>query len=311
MSTALIENLAGKGAKKYAQKRASKGRPVVLKTQSHNPANRRPGWVTYVFLGVVLAVSVFPLYYTALLGSSTKLEIAQSPIPRWVPGPQLVENLVSIVNHHQIEFWASFANSVVVALVVSASTVFFSTLAGFAFAKLQFRGRRALYVFIIATMAIPMQLGTVPMFIMMSEFGWIDTLTALIVPSLVTAFGVFWMTQYLEEALPYELVEAARVDGATMFRTFWSVALPAARPAAATLALFTFVGSWNNFFWPAVVLRSKMTLPLVVPQLRGAFTADHALVMSGVLAVALPLIAVFVVLGRQLVAGVMAGAVKG
>src|SRR5699024_487318 len=154
--------------------------------------------------------------------------------------------------------------------------------------------------FIIATMVIPMQLGTVPMFIMMDGLGWIDSLTALIVPSLVTAFGVFWMTQYLSEALPYELIEAARVDGASMFRTFWSIAMPAARPAAATLALFTFVGSWNNFFWPAVVLRSQMTLPLVVPQLRGAFTADHALVMSGVLLIALPLLVVFAVLGRQL-----------
>lgn len=311
MSSALIENISGKGAKKYAQRRAAKGRPIRLNSQSHNPANRRPGMITYAALAVVVAVSVFPLYYSALLGSSTRIEIAQSAVPRWVPGPQLVQNLVDIVSHHQIDFWRSFTNSLVVAVVVSAATVFFSTLAGFTFAKLQFRGRRALYIFIIATMAIPMQLGTVPMFIMMDTFGWIDSLTALIVPSLVSAFGVFWMTQYLSEALPYELIEAARVDGASLFRTFWSVAMPAARPAAATLALFTFVGSWNNFFWPAVVLRSQMTLPLVVPQLRGAFTADHALVMSGVLAVALPLLVVFVLAGRQLVAGVMAGAVKG
>jgi len=311
MSTALIENVSGKGAKRYAQKRAAKGRPVNLRTQDHNPANRRPGWFTYAALSVVVAVSVFPLYYTMLLGSSTRLEIAQSAVPRWVPGPQLVQNLASILSHHQIDFWRSFANSVLVAVVVSASTVFFSTLAGFSFAKLEFRGRRPLYVFIIATMAIPMQLGTVPMFIMMDEFGWIDSLAALIVPSLVGAFGVFWMTQYLSEALPYELIEAARVDGASMFRTFWSVAVPAARPAAATLALFTFVGSWNSFFWPAVVLRSQMTMPLVVPQLRGAFTADHAMVMTGVLAVALPLLVVFAVAGKQLVSGVMAGAVKG
>ncbi|MBO1752114.1 carbohydrate ABC transporter permease [Actinotalea sp. BY-33] len=311
MSTALIENISGKGAKKYAQKRAAQGRPIKLGTQSHNPANRRPAWPTYVFLSIVVMVSVFPLYYTALLGSSTRLEIAQSPIPRLVPGVQLLHNLGDIVSHHQIEFWMSFGNSLLVAVLVSASTVFFSTLAGFSFAKLNFRGRTALYVFIIATMAIPMQLGTIPMFIMMNTFGWIDSLTALVVPNLVVAFGVFWMTQYLSEALPYELIEAARVDGASMFRTFWSIAMPAARPAAATLALFTFVGSWNNFFWPSVVLRSQMTLPLVIPQLRGAFTADHALVMSGVLLIALPLLVVFVVVGKQLVSGVMAGAVKG
>ncbi|WP_129336557.1 carbohydrate ABC transporter permease [Cellulomonas endophytica] len=311
MSTALIENISGKGAKKYAEKRAAQGRPIRLNEQSHNPANRRPGWVTYAFLAVVVAVSVFPLYYTALLGSSTRLEIARDPVPRAFPGPQLFSNFVDIVTNHQVQFWASFVNSLLVAVIVSASVVFFSTLAGFSFAKLNFRGRKPLYAFIIATMAVPMQLGTVPMFLMMNEFGWIDRLAALVVPNLVIAFGVFWMTQYLSEALPYELVEAARVDGASMFRTFWSVALPAARPAAATLALFTFVESWNSFFWPSVVLRSQMTLPLVVPQLRGAYTADHALVMSGVLLIALPLLVVFVFLGRQLVAGVMAGAVKG
>ena len=313
MSTALIEQQSGKGAGRYARRRAARGKPIQLATQSHNPANRRPGWITYAILSVVLLVSVFPLYYTAMLGSSTTLEISQAvgTLPRWVPTPTLLRNLGDIIANHQVQFWRSFFNSVLVALIVSASTVFFSTLAGFSFAKLTFRGKKALYVFIIATMAIPMQLGTVPMFIMMNNFGWIDSLAALIVPGLVGAFGVFWMTQYLSEALPFELVEAARVDGASMFRTFWSIAMPAARPAAATLALFTFVGSWNNFFWPSVVLRSQMTLPLVVPQLRGAFTADHAVVMSGVLLIALPLIAVFIVLGRQLVAGVMAGAVKG
>ena len=159
--------------------------------------------------------------------------------------------------------------------------------------------------------AIVSPIGTIPMFVMMNEFGWIDSLLALAVPGLVGAFGVFWMTQYLQEALPFELVEAARIDGASMFRTFWSIALPAARPAAATLALFTFIGSWNSFFWPSVVMRSQLTMPLVVPQLKGAFTSDTGLVMSGVFLVAAPLLIVFVFAGRQLVAGVMAGAVKG
>lgn len=146
---------------------------------------------------------------------------------------------------------------------------------------------------------------------MVNHVSRIDSLHALTIPTLVTAFGVFWMTQYLQEALPYELIEAARVDGASMFRTFWSIAMPAARPAAATLALFTFVGSWNSFFWPSVVMRSQLTMPLVVPQLKGAFTTDTGLVMSGVFLVAAPLLVVFVVAGKQLVSGVMAGAVKG
>lgn len=309
MSTAFIENTAGRGAARYAKKRAARGRPIA----SHNPSARRPGWVTYGFLAVVIVLSVFPLYAAAMYGSSTTTEITRSvgSLPRWLPTATLWENFGEVFAAEQFSIWLAFANSLLVAVTVSASVVLFSTLAGFSFSKLRFPGRRALYVAVLATLIIPAQVGTIPLFVMMNEFGWIDSLLALIVPGLVGAFGVFWMTQYLEEALPYELIEAARVDGASMLRTFWSIALPAARPAAATLALFTFIGSWNSFFWPSVVMRSQLTMPLVVPQLRGAFTSDTGLVMAGVFLVAAPLLIVLVLAGRQLVSGVMAGAVKG
>ncbi len=138
------------------------------------------------------------------------------------------------------------------------------------------------------------------------------TLTAVIVPGMVTAFGVFWMTQYLEEALPYELVEAARVDGCSMIRTFWHVALPAARPAAAMLALFTFVGSWTSFFWPFIVLGSgNPTLPVALQLLQASYFKDYSLIMAGVVVSTIPLVLVFIVAGRQLVTGIMQGAVKG
>jgi len=313
MSTALIENMSGRGAARYARKRAASGRPIRLSAQDHNPANRRPGWVTYVLLTILLIASIFPLYAAAMYGSATSTEISRAVghLPTYIPTGVLIENIREVLSASQFSFWAAFRNSLLVALAVSASTVFFSTLAGFSFSKLSFRGRQFLYLAVIATMAIPAQIGMIPMFVMMNEFGWIDSMAALIVPGLIGAFGVFWMTQYLQEALPFELVEAARVDGASLFRTFWSVALPAARPAAATLALFTFVGSWNSFFWPSVVLRSHLTMPLIVPQLQGAFTADTSLVMTGVFLIALPLLVVFIFAGKQLVAGVMAGAVKG
>jgi len=309
MSTGFIENVAGRGAAKYVQKRAARGKPV----RSYNPSSRRPGWFTYVVLACIFVVSVFPLYASAMYGSSTTQEIARSvgTLPTWLPTLQLYENFGEVLGASQFNFWTAFLNSLLVAAAVSAATVFFSALAGFSFSKLTFRGRQVLYVTVIASMAIPAQVGTIPMFIMMNDFGWIDSLLALAVPSLVTAFGVFWMTQYLQEALPFELIEAARVDGASLYRTFWAIALPAVRPAAATLALFTFVGSWNSFFWPSVVMRSQLTMPLIIPQLKGAFTSDTGLVMSGVFLVAAPLLIVFVLAGKQLVAGVMAGAVKG
>lgn len=309
MNTALIENTAGRGAARYAARRAARGRPIA----SHNPSNRRPGVVTYVILGAVFVLSVFPLYAAMMYGSSTTTEITRAvgTLPRWLPTATLWQNFGQVFASEQFSIWVAFANSLLVAVSVSASVVFFSTLAGFSFAKLRFRGRQALYIAVLATLIIPAQVGTIPLFVMMNDFGWIDSLLALVVPGLVAAFGVFWMTQYLKEALPYELIEAARVDGASMFRTFWSIALPAARPAAATLALFTFIGSWNSFFWPSVVMRSQLTMPLVVPQLRGAFTSDTGLVMAGVFLIALPLLLVLALAGKHLVAGVMAGAVKG
>lgn len=309
MNTGFIENTAGRGAARYARRRAASGRPI----SSRNPSDRRPGWVSYALLGIVIVFSVFPLYAAAMYGSSTTTEITRSVgnLPRWLPTMRLWENFGEVFAAEQFSIWVAFGNSLLVAVAVSASVVFFSTLAGFSFSKLRFRGRQGLYVAVLATLIIPAQVGTIPLFVMMNSFGWIDSLLALIVPGLVGAFGVFWMTQYLQEALPYELIEAARVDGASMFRTFWSIGLPAARPAAATLALFTFIGSWNSFFWPSVVMRSQLTMPLVVPQLRGAFTSDTGLVMAGVFLVAVPLLLVLVLAGRHLVSGVMAGAVKG
>jgi cellobiose transport system permease protein len=273
--------------------------------------NRRPGWVTYVILTAVLAISAYPIYYAFLLASSDAVTIAQNPVPSLVPGPNLLENLNRVVTS-DIKFWPAVINSVIVAVVTSISVVFFATLAGFAFAKLNFRGRRPLLIFIIATMAVPTQLGVVPLFIVMSRLGWTGKLIAVIVPAMVTAFGVFWMTQYLEAALPYELIEAARVDGCSMIRTFWHVAMPAARPAAAMLALFTFVASWTNFFWPFIVLGGRNpTLPVALQLLQASYFKDYSLIMAGVVAATIPLILVFAFLGRQLVSGIMGGAVKG
>lgn len=271
----------------------------------------RPRWITYAILGVVLFVSAVPLYYALLLASSTAQDVARNPIPSPVPQGHLPENVDRVVNAG-IQFWPAMLNSVIVAVVTSVAVVFFSTLAGFAFAKLRFRGQKWLLAFIIGTMAIPSQLGVVPLFIVMAKLELTGSLLAVILPGAVSAFGVFWMTQYLSEALPYELVEAARIDGCSMFRTFWSVALPAARPAAAMLALFTFVASWTNFFWPFIVLgSSNPTLPVASQLLQATYFKDMALIMAGVVLAVVPLLGLFVIAGRHLVSGIMQGAVKG
>ena len=296
----MAEGIAGRGAARARRRRARRG----------GVANR-PGWVTYVILGVVILLSAYPLYYSFLLGSSDAATIAKNPIPSLIPQGNFADNVQRVITS-DIKFWQALANSIVVAVLTAASVVFFATLAGFSFSKLRFRGRGPLLVFVVATMAIPTQLSVVPLFILMSKLGWTGNLLSVIVPGLVTAFGVFWMTQYLESALPYELIEAARVDGCSMLRTFWSIALPAARPAAAMLGLFTFIGSWTAFFWPFIVLgSSNPTLPVSIQLLQASYFKDYSLILAGVTIAALPLLILFAVAGRQLVAGVMQGAVKG
>ncbi|MBE1878884.1 carbohydrate ABC transporter permease, partial [Myceligenerans pegani] len=263
-------------------------------------------------LAVVLVVSAFPLYYTLLLGSSDQVSISQRALPQLWPDASIFAGFANVMSSSQINFWLALTNSVIISVVVSVATVLTSTLAGFSFAKLRYPGRNALLVFVIATMAVPTQLGVIPMYILMSELDWIGKIQAVIVPALVSAFGVFWMTQYLDSALPYELIEAARVDGASMIRTFWSIAMPAALPAASMLGLFIFVMQWTMFFWPSIVLGSQNpTLPIAVQNLTAGYHNDYSLIMAGVFLVTLPLLIVFAFVGRQLVAGIMQGAVKG
>ena len=271
----------------------------------------RPSGIVYGVLAVVLLGSMFPFYWSLLIGSGDSFTI-NDPNMSWLPGGNFLKNASLVLNDPAVHFWKALGNSVIVALTVSASTVALSTLAGFAFAKLRFKGSGPLLVTVIATMAVPVQLGVVPLYILMQKYGWTGHLGAVIIPALVTAFGVFWMTQYLSGALPFELIEAARVDGCSMIRTFWHIALPAARPAASMLALFTFVASWTNFFWPFIVLGSQNpTLPVALQLLQSTYFKDLSLIMSGVVLATVPLVLLVGFFGRQPVSGIMAGAVKG
>ncbi len=307
-SVASIEQFAGKGAARSARRRRDR---ASRRLTGGGGVAARPRWFNYLILGVFLVISAYPLYFAFLLASSDAGTIARHPIPSLIPRGNLLHNIGAVITS-DIDFWSALGNSVIVAVVTSASVVFFATLAGYAFSKLRFRGRRGLLAFVIATMAVPAQLGVIPLFIVMAKLDWVGDLKAVIVPGLVTAFGVFWMTQYLEDALPFELIEAARVDGCSMLQSFFHVALPAARGAAAMLFLFTFVGSWTNFFWPFIILGAdNPTLPVALQQLQASYFKDYSLIMAGVIVSVIPLLLLFIVAGRQLVNGIMQGAVKG
>jgi cellobiose transport system permease protein len=271
------------------------------------------GPLTYIVLLGIAIVSIFPLYWSVVVASHDNSAIAAYP-PVMTPGRQLFHNIGRVFNSGEvnISFWTALFNSAIVSAAIASSVVLFSCLAGFAFAKLQFRGNKLLMLIVIATLIVPVQLGVIPLYIEMKHLGWINHLQAVIAPSLVSAFGVFLMRQYIVSSVPNELIDAARVDGCHTFRVFWHVVMPAVRPAAAVLGLLTFMNAWNDFFWPLIVLTpGNPTVQVAVSTLQSGYVQDYSLVFAGTLVSILPLIVIFLVLGRQIIGGIMKGAVKG
>ncbi|MFE4592373.1 carbohydrate ABC transporter permease [Streptomyces laurentii] len=285
-----------------------------MRTQTRRPSSAgRPlhaGPLTYVLLGVATLVSLFPLYWNVVAASHSGKRVVTAPAPL-LPGPRLLDNLSYAWN--QVDMGEALINTTIVASLVALSTVLFATLAGFAFAKLPFKGRSMLLALVVATMTIPPQLSVIPLYQIITDLGWVDQLQSVVLPSLVAAFGVFFMRQYLVEALPVELVEAARVDGAHSLRIVWHVVFPVARPAMAVLGMLVFVQAWNDFFWPFIALtpEGSPTLQVALAGLgAGNHTVDHAVVLTGALLSTVPLLLVFAFLGKHIVGGITAGAVK-
>ena len=267
--------------------------------------------ITYVLLILTLLASAFPIYWTFVVASSTNEAIADVP-PRLVPGGHLMENVRRVFDNDAANFAKALVNTAIVSTTVAVSVLVLSSLAGFAFAKLRFRGRNVLLLLVVASLSVPTQLGVIPLYILMGKLHWNGHLQAVIVPFLVSAFGVFFMTQYLRQALPMELIDAARVDGASTFRTYRSIVLPIARPATAVLGLLTFVASWNDFFWPLVVLNAENpTVQVAISSLSSGIEVDYALTLTGAVVGTFPILLVFVLFGRQIIGGIMHGAVKG
>jgi cellobiose transport system permease protein len=277
------------------------------------PQRDRAGVLSYALLVVVGAASAFPLYWSLVVASHDNSVIGAYP-PVVTPGGNLRENLSRLFNSGEVnvDFVLALTNSFVVASAVTVGVVLSSALAGFAFAKLRFHGNRALLLTVVLTMMVPVQLGVIPLYIEMIEFGWTNRLAAVIAPNLVTAFGVFLMRQYISEGVPDELIDAARVDGCHTLRVFWHVVLPAVRPVAAVLGLLTFMMTWNDFFWPLIVLTpDNPTVQVAVSTLASGYVQDYSLVLAATFVSIVPLLAVFIVLGRQIIGGIMQGAVKG
>ena len=285
-----------------------------LRVQAAEAAPRvhRAGPLTVIGLTVAAILSVFPLYWMVIIASRTNASAYEWP-PALLPGGNLGENVRRVLDNSDAAILKGIVNSFVAAGTITISTVLFSSIAGFAFAKLRFRGRNALLIAILLTMMIPVQLNIVPLYRLMIELDWLNDIKAVTIPFLISGFGIFLMRQYTLQAVPDELIEAARVDGCSTWRIFRHVVAPALRPAAAVLGLLTFMQYWNEFFWPFIVLAdpSNPTVQVSLRTLNSAYHQDLAQIFAGTLIATLPLAVIFVLFFRQIIRGIMEGAVKG
>jgi multiple sugar transport system permease protein len=263
-----------------------------------------------IAVGLGALVMVGPFYFMLVFATHTNSEILSVPPPLWF-GDALMDNLRDLLGRLPY-FWHNVAWSLYVALAITAANLFFCSLGGYAFALLDFAGRERLYGFALLTMLLPSFLSLVPTVLTMGWLGWMNEHRALIVPGACGAVGIFMMRQYIASAVPRELVDAARLDGCGEFAIFWRVVLPLLGPALGTLGLITFIGSWNNFMTPLVVLRDmdRYTLPLALRALQGTGQTPWGAICAGAAIAVLPLLLLFVVASRRLIEGLTAGAVK-
>ncbi|HEM3629408.1 TPA: carbohydrate ABC transporter permease [Streptococcus suis] len=262
-----------------------------------------------VFLAIGLFLSVFPFYWMFIMSSKQNSEIYKIP-PDLSLGTELFKNIQTVFE--KTSFFNSILNTLFVALTSTILILFFDSLAGFAFAKLKFKGKAFLFTFLLGTMMIPGQLNIIPSFYLMDKLGWVGSYKALIIPGMANAFGIFWIKQYCIDAIPDSLIESAKLDGCSSFKVYYKIALPIMRPALAFLALYSFMGAWNDYMWPLIILNdeSKYTLMLALTQLQGIYKVNYPLVITGTLLATIPLLVMFVLFSKQLISGITAGAVK-
>ncbi|CAL9435951.1 Lactose transport system permease protein LacG [Actinosynnema sp. ALI-1.44] len=267
-------------------------------------------WWQYAVLGGAAAVSLFPLYWMFVVATTDTAAATRMP-PEIVPGGNFL-HLAGLV-FSTVPFLQSILNSLAVATTIGVGQALLCALAGFAFAKLRFPGRGVLFLVVLLTMTVPTQLAVIPQYLIMSELGWVDTLQALVVPGLASAFGIFWMRQHIVSTISDELMQAAYLDGASTWQVFWRIVFPIVRPAAFVLGLFGFVTAWNDFLWPFIVLKSpeRFTAQIAIKALQNSYDIDLGLAMSGSFLATVPLLVLFVFVGRRMVAGILDGAFKG
>ncbi len=262
--------------------------------------------LSLALLGLIIAI---PLYWTVMSSLTTNDSLFTGVIT-WIPPALHVENYANAFQ--AAPFGRYFLNSAVVAVVVTATTLLTSALAGYGFAKLRFPGRNVLFAVVLAALMVPFPAIMIPLFVLVRQLHLLDSYAGLIIPGAVSGFGIFMMRQFMSR-LPDALLEAARLDGCNELQILWFIVLPSSRSALAALAVLTFLASWNNFVWPLLVVQSPdyTTVPLGLALFRGAYATNYTQILAASLVAAAPVVLLYLAMQRQIIASFISSGLKG
>ena len=288
--------------------RAVVGAAPARSRTAGTPRNRGL-WIVHVVLIAGAALMVFPFVWQLLTSFKTLSDSVQVP-PSFLPREWVFTNFAEVFD--SMPFGQMFLNSVLLTVGRTVGQVALCTMAGYAFARIAFPGRNALFVVFLSVLMVPSQLYLLPQYEIIQAFGWLNTLQALSVPGIFSAFGTFLMRQFFL-SMPAELEEAARIDGANPWQTFWRIMVPLAKPGIIALVVFTVLWSWNDLLWPLIVTTDPAKMPLSVglSQLVGIHGTDYPVLMAGALLATLPMLVTFMILQRQFIQGIAFSGTKG
>ena len=266
--------------------------------------------IAYAIVGMGALLMLAPFYFMFIFATHTNHDILSVP-PPFLPGSAFIDNVKHLLFRLPF-FWQNLGWSLYIATMITALNLLFCSLAGYAFAMFDFRHKEKFFAFVMGTMLMPAFVTMIPTVLIMSQLNWLNEPRALIVPAACGALGVFMMRQYVGSAIPRELIDAARIDGCTEVGIFFRIVLPLVTPALGSLGLITFIGSWNNFMGPLIVMRDmeNFTVPLALRALQGTGQVPWGPISAGSAIAVLPLMVLFVIASRRLIEGLTAGAVK-
>ena len=262
----------------------------------------------YLALLCVFVAAVIPFVWMISTSIKSGGGIFTVP-PQWIPEEPTLEWYKRLFR--DVNFTLHFKNSLIVSVTTTFFNLFFCSLAGYAFAKLRFAGRKRIFTLLMATLMIPGQITMIPVFLFLKRLGLLNTYSGLILPSCVGIFGIFLVRQFML-TIPDDLIEASRIDGCSEFRIYWNIILPLCKPVLATLGIITFMNSWNDFLWPLIVMvgEDRYTLPVALANLNGQYATKFGLLMAGAVVVVIPVILIFVLAQKYVIRGIATTGLK-